>query len=120
MNVVGLANGTLTRCVAMEIADLEQIFARNIKLAKNGKESMRMTESEALQILNISPKMKKEIPNLAEVYEVAVKALEKQIPKKIIYYGGNYKCPNCEKPAMTVTARKKEFCDFCGQKLDWE
>lgn len=35
-----------------------------------------MTENEALEILSLNPKMKKEMPNLAEVYEVAVKALE--------------------------------------------
>ena len=51
--------------------------------------------------------------------DYAVKCLEKQIPKKVIYHGGNYDCPNCDKPAMTVSARKKDFCDFCGQKLEW-
>lgn len=43
-----------------------------------------MTENEALEILKLSPKMKNQLPNLAEVYEVAVKSLEKQIPKKPI------------------------------------
>ena len=38
-------------CVATEIADLEQIFAQNIKLAKNGKERMSMTENEAIERL---------------------------------------------------------------------
>ena len=38
VNVVGLASGILTRCVATEIADLEQISVRNIKFAKSGKE----------------------------------------------------------------------------------
>ena len=44
---------------------------------------------------------------------------EKQTPKKVIYHGGNYDCPVCGKPSMAVSARKKNYCDFCGQKLDW-
>lgn len=44
---------------------------------------------------------------------------EKQTPKKVIYHGGNYDCPVCGNPSMAVSARKKDYCDFCGQKLDW-
>ena len=48
--------------------------------------------------------------------ELALQALEKQIPKKIIDYGYKTRvgfCPNCE---AVVTS---DFCDNCGQALDW-
>ena len=51
--------------------------------------------------------------------DMAMQAVEKQIPKKIIYHDGNYDCSVCGKPALAVSARKKKFCDFCGQKHDW-
>lgn len=54
-----------------------------------------------------------------EAMKVAIEALEKQIPKPVIRHHGNYDCPVCNKPAMAITARKKKYCDFCGQALDW-
>ena len=86
-----------------------------------------MTENEALEILKISPEMKKQIPNLTEVYEVAVKALEKQIPKKPAYEGDGYYngqivldtwiCPNCEKH-YEVDYDDYDYCPNCGQHID--
>ena len=107
-----------------------------------------MTENEALKILKISPEMKKEIPNLAEVYEVAVKALEenqqyraigtveefkalkeKNKPKKITHEATLKKCCTCPACLNVVDEFVKigdirirvefEHCYFCGQKLDW-
>lgn len=42
----------------------------------------------------------------------AVKALEKQIPKKPIF---KY-CPRCSGRVMDYA----EYCYKCGQKIDWE
>lgn len=49
--------------------------------------------------------------------ELAISALEKQIPKK-----PNYKseclmqfCPNCDYPLLLSF----KFCNHCGQALDW-
>lgn len=42
----------------------------------------------------------------------AIKALEKQIPKKPIF---KY-CPHCSGGVMDYA----EYCYKCGQKLDWE
>ena len=90
-----------------------------------------MTENEALEILKISPEMKKQIPNLTEVYEVAVKALEKQIPKKPEYYGDGYsdgklvydyaKCPTCGNDNFEYDINNWgcNYCPDCGQALDW-
>lgn len=59
-----------------------------------------------------------------EFLEVAIEALEKQIPKKSIKvekkYWSNYNCPNCERIlGNTVAVYETNYCDICGQKLDW-
>lgn len=65
--------------------------------------------------------------------KMAVKALEKQIPKKptkltdtlLIDTGWIYKCPTCglacgeNKYHLEVT-QDEFYCTQCGQKLDWE
>lgn len=64
---------------------------------------------------------------LCEALDTAIKALEKQLPKKVdakenfrdfygrlIYYKGF--CPNC---GFVVDSSKNNHCNACGQKLDW-
>lgn len=68
-------------------------------------------------------------------YQLAIKALEKQIPKKPIFvdvrfrhHGKSvsdgqslckcYKCPNCNTHIFHVFDDEKH-CKRCGQKLDW-
>ena len=54
-------------------------------------------------------------------YDQAIKALEKQIPKKPIKHMANpvgfpyYECPVCGD--SDVSGQK--YCNECGQKLDW-
>lgn len=55
-----------------------------------------------------------------EVRETAIKALEKQIPKKVNnreehadYIEGN--CPDCDLPVCDVD----NYCSKCGCLLDW-
>lgn len=61
-------------------------------------------------------------------YEKAIKALEKQIPKMIIYQESEkcYKCPTCETPVdmdnddlYVYGIEPPKYCDECGQALDW-
>ena len=52
--------------------------------------------------------------------ELAVKALEKQIPKKPLEetkFYGNGKCPSCGAVFMD---KSTNYCGNCGQALDWE
>ena len=64
-----------------------------------------------------------------EAVDIAIKALEKQIPKKTIpidyekymntvknalFLKGAYWCPNCKHVVKCGT-----YCSDCGQKLDW-
>lgn len=63
-----------------------------------------------------------------EPHQIAIEALEKQIPKKPIYedtgniYGAFKRtCSNCGDVCM-ISKRAKPFehyCRYCGQKLDW-
>ena len=68
----------------------------------------------------------------ADYIKTAIKALEKQIPKKPIIklheYGiiDSYFCPDCDCYIRSTTTRKEiileenVYCGSCGQKLDWE
>lgn len=52
---------------------------------------------------------------------LAIKALEKQIPKKAIEHKQKigfpfYECPTCGE----IDILWQNYCDNCGQKLDWE
>ena len=64
--------------------------------------------------------------------DVAIEALEKQIPKKILYrkqnYGTPWLCCECEADQTPTEffstdgsepKEKHTFCWKCGQKLDW-
>ena len=56
----------------------------------------------------------------AEPLKLAIKALERQIPKKPIYGAANIKCPNCEATLLYYFHLFKiDYCDECGQRLDW-
>lgn len=62
-------------------------------------------------------------------FEIAIKALEKQLPKKPIYEGDGYApdgtfiwdewlCPNCGS-RYEVDYDEYDHCSNCGQKIDW-
>ena len=93
-----------------------------------------MTESEAveklknmrlfMQIIDKNSKHKFTEDDY-KANEMAIKALEKQIPKKVVKNGKrSYKCPCCGESAKTETGDsfidyRLDYCDGCGQKLDW-
>lgn len=57
-----------------------------------------------------------------ESVKVAINALEKQIPKKLISTGQYVSgcCPNCKKYISDWLEYSKFMCcPYCGQKLDW-
>ena len=59
--------------------------------------------------------------------EIAISALEKQIPKKVELYKhngdfkwANYPCPYCgEMLGLEINKRYVKFCPNCGQALDF-
>lgn len=63
---------------------------------------------------------------MTEALNMAVEALEKQIPKKIKIIDGYDLCPTCDFNYGSDAVRRalyhwrKDFCERCGQRLDWE
>ena len=108
-----------------------------------------MTENEAIKELHeIRPRGGIIPQKRAEAIDVAINALEKQIPKKPILKhdvsvmhinrgnqphewkrleSDNWHCPKCNSfvgervyvHSKVHDQRKKKYCDDCGQKLDW-
>lgn len=49
--------------------------------------------------------------------KMAIEALEKQLSKKPINFGdGTFICPVCHSNERSLD----EYCDKCGQKIDWK
>ena len=93
---------------------------------------MEMTENEAIKAIKSNRPASGYII-LNEALGMAINALEKQIPKKIVRvklrpteWGSGFRCPACE-AEQTATEffgygkadNKITFCWGCGQKLDW-
>lgn len=53
--------------------------------------------------------------------EITIQALEKQVPKKIIWKYDTFWacCPNCGYDNYDMEKEESNFCPDCGQALDW-
>lgn len=91
-----------------------------------------MTESEAINELHkIRPRGGIIPQKRAEALDVAIQALEKQIPKKprktdsyrgVLKKVYAYVCPTCGNTCLEKYMNERQntmFCCDCGQKLDW-
>ena len=91
-----------------------------------------MTESEAIKELHgIRPRGGIIPQKRAEGIDVAINALEKQIPKKprktdsyrgVLKRVYAYVCPTCGNVCLEKYMNERQnimFCWDCGQKLDW-
>lgn len=89
-----------------------------------------MTENEAVEAMQFDLKIGGEIHSqvLRDAVDVAIQALEKQIPKKPTYEGDGYApdgtlvydtwiCPCCGK-RYEVDYDDYTYCPNCGQKID--
>lgn len=51
------------------------------------------------------------------------KALEKQIPKKLVISANNeLECPYCHSESEQINGyrvKEPQYCEWCGQKLKW-
>ena len=73
-----------------------------------------MTESEAIKILQRDLQIQlenKALPDGIEAIQIAIQALEKQIPKK----RDNYSCPICSH--YFEDGECFNYCPECGQRL---
>ena len=87
-----------------------------------------MTDSEAIKILQRDLQIQlenKALPDGIEAIQIAIQALEKQIPKKpkinriaseTIYC----KCPSCNITTVLYRNCIMKYCKECGQKLRLE
>lgn len=96
-----------------------------------------MTENEALYCLKAGSERHSELCKECYLYgktgcdhcyddatDIAIKALEKQIPKKVIdknenEYTLDFICPSCNEPTIGQPYRPN-YCKHCGCKLDFE
>ena len=93
---------------------------------------MKMSADEAIRRIKKHNEVhfRKEYPHaiyITEALNMAVKALEKQIPKTVTHeatLAKCYTCPNCnnvvdkfDKYGVRITY---EYCIYCGQRLDWD
>lgn len=80
-----------------------------------------MTSEEAIKSLKNIIEYWTHKPTEIKAAELAISALEKQIPKKPkkILQAFEYRfgdCPSCNKSSDM----NYKHCQYCGQKLDWE
>ena len=88
-----------------------------------------MTIEEAIEQLTPVLKIEKgrihKDISLIGALETAIKALEKQIPKKYELFLGQDLCPTCNNTfgsdaiRKTLSSWKMNYCQYCGQALDW-
>lgn len=87
-----------------------------------------MKIQEAIRILKME--MLGDSEQMEYAKQIAIEALEKQIPKKPKSYLVNMKhidflCPNCKKRIISkvdgewLAGKNQKFCDECGQSLDF-
>lgn len=80
---------------------------------------------EALKIINL----KRVHPfydweEMREIRDIAIEALEKQLPKKPDIMGYilgdiNFKCPTCKSEYICEKGYEHFYCPNCGQKIKW-
>lgn len=81
-----------------------------------------MTESEAIKEVRFNMSKiglnNKTAKRVSEAKNMAIQALEKQIPKKPDFTEDKEfaLCPCCNGKGLL---NKQKYCDNCGQKLDW-
>lgn len=75
-----------------------------------------MTNEEALKIIK---SLRFDDDDVAIALQYAIKALEKQIPKKVIWKFGGDGLPYVHCGVCGKSILRSDYCDNCGQRLDW-
>lgn len=83
-----------------------------------------MTYEEAIKLLN-SVVIYYGSECMRDAFDLAILALEKQIPKKPLHMHKNYYCPICKEDGWmlwddAVPNDMDKYCGKCGQAIDWE
>ena len=100
-----------------------------------------MTENEAINILQLNTPFVAS-KDVKQSVDMAIDALRKQIPKKVIvppcnacedelcnctceYFGktfiDDFRCPTCDSEKVSIAEYdiRNDYCPNCGQKIDW-
>lgn len=85
-----------------------------------------MTNEEAIKILKVNAVISPKATEFCEAVKIAVAAIEKQMPQKLLrklfcakYY--SLMCPYCNGPIMGCYGKvAPRYCSHCGQALDWK
>ena len=84
-----------------------------------------MTTQETIRTLKME--MLGDSEQMKYAKQIAIEALEKQIPKKPLkqecdFFDFNLVCPECKNRILNVWNKreyKPNYCHYCGQALDW-
>lgn len=82
-----------------------------------------MTNEEAIKILTeLKPIPVDGFKIIAKAYDLAIEALEKQIPKKPRETRCALMCASCGHKITEKGCKKlnRSYCKKCGQAIDWE
>ena len=86
----------------------------------------RMTYEEAIKHFKSLQKRytKEHNGRMCEKVNLALEALEKQIPKKPLHMHKNYYCPICKEDGWmlwddAIPNDMDKYCGKCGQAIDW-
>ena len=100
---------------------------RIIELAPDASGGERMTYEEAIKHFKSLQKRytKEHNGRMCEKVNLALEALDKQIPKKPLHMHKNYYCPICKEDGWmlwddAVPNDIDKYCGKCGQAIDWE
>ena len=88
------------------------------------KRGEKMTYEEAIKQLN-SVSIYHFDKYTADAINMAIDALEKQIPKKPLHMHKNYYCPICKENGWmlwddAIPNDTDKYCGICGQAINWE
>ena len=79
-----------------------------------------MTESRAIEVLEYSRNYEGMDCGAAKIaLNIAIEALEKQIPKKVVNRGKKMDVLVANCPMCRCVVLDRPYCAKCGQKLDW-
>lgn len=86
-----------------------------------------MTKESAIEWIRYFPKWNSDDKwlrenEMQELSDMAISALEKQIPQKPVMFKDTNRadCPACGATVRGIKEPFGDWCSKCGQKLDWE
>lgn len=105
-----------------------EISLHDLKFIRDGYKNLAENGADNMRAVGKGVDCKVECKTYKELYEhyvksldMAIKALEKQIPKIPMAYKVTNRadCPICGKTVRGIDKPFGNYCNGCGQKLDW-